>query len=118
MNDVSSAKSIFREVFKLLKIALTTPVATATAVQTLSAPCFLKKILHSTMSQPKLNHVMLLHAHKERTDSLDLKQIARDLVSVNEMCDMEYLLFVAVVFYCMCRYTYACICKSSRSQLK
>ena len=84
MNDVISGKSIFREVFKLLKIALTIPVTTATAERTFSTLCRLKTFLHSTMSQPRLNHVMLLHAHKERTDLLDLEQIARDFVSVNE----------------------------------
>ena len=58
MNGVSSGKSIFREVFKLLKIALTIPVTTATAERTFSTLRRLKTFLRSTMSQPRLNHVI------------------------------------------------------------
>ena len=83
MNDVNSSKVMFKEVFTLHKIFLTIPVTTANAERTFSALRRLKTYLRSTMSQPRLNHVMLLHIHKERTDSLDLVQVARDFISVN-----------------------------------
>ena len=35
------------------------------------------------MSQPRLNHIVLLHSHKERTDALDLVHIDKTFVSVN-----------------------------------
>ena len=35
------------------------------------------------MSQPRLNHIVLLHSHKERTDALDLIHIDKTFVSVN-----------------------------------
>ena len=43
----------------------------------------LKTYLRSTMSQPRLNHIVLLHSHKERTDALDLVDIAKTFVNVN-----------------------------------
>ena len=59
------------------------PVTTATAKRSFSTLSRLKTYLRSTMSQPKLNHIVLLHSHKERTDALDLVHIAKTFVSVN-----------------------------------
>ena len=38
----------------------------------------------TTMSQPRLNHLLVLHVHQDLTDSLDLKAIAQDFVSEND----------------------------------
>ena len=38
----------------------------------------IKTYLHSTMSQQKLNNLMILHTHKERTDKLNLTQCLKD----------------------------------------
>ena len=84
MNNVSDSKLLFREVFKLTKIFFTIPVTTATAERTFSTLRHLKTFLRSALSQPNLNHYMLLHTHKERTDCIDLVHIAKDFVSVNE----------------------------------
>ena len=84
MSDVSCSKSLLCEVFSLLHIALTIPVTSATAERAFSALRRLKNFLRSTMSQPRLNHVMILHIHKERTDKLDLTTIAKEFVSINE----------------------------------
>ena len=81
MADVSSSKSLLCEVYNLLHIALTIPVTSATAERCFSA---LKIFLHSSMTQSRLNHVMLLHIHKERTDSIDLNAVAKESVSINE----------------------------------
>ncbi len=32
------------------------------------------------MTQERLNYLMLLHVHKERTDSLDLKLLVNDFI--------------------------------------
>ena len=84
INNVSNTKLLFREVYKLTRIFFTLPVTTATAERTFSTLRRLKTFLRSTLSQPNLNHCMLLHAHKERTDSIDLLQIAKEFVMVNE----------------------------------
>ena len=35
------------------------------------------------MSQKRLNHAMILHTHKQRTDDLNLYEIAREFASAN-----------------------------------
>ena len=64
INSVSNSKLLFREVFKLTRIFLTLPVTTATAERTFSTLRHLKTFA-LTLSQPNLNHCMLLHAHKD-----------------------------------------------------
>ena len=36
------------------------------------------------MNQARLNHLMLLHVHRDTTDKLDLKACANDFVAGNE----------------------------------
>ena len=84
MNGMPSSKVMFSEVFTLLRLVLTIPVTTATAERTFSTLRRLKNFLRSSMAQPRLNHTVLLHIHKERTDSLDLLEIAKSFVSVND----------------------------------
>ena len=42
----------------------------------------LKNYLRSTMTQQRLNHVMLLHTHKDRTDDIALLDIAHLMTDV------------------------------------
>lgn len=84
MSNVSSSRNLLCGVFNLLRIALTIPVTSATAERAFSALRRLKNFLCSSMTQPRLNHVMLLHIHKERSDKLDLTMIAKEFVSINE----------------------------------
>lgn len=44
----------------------------------------LKTFLRSNMSRPHLHCILLLHVHKQRTDSIDLQKVAKEFVSVNE----------------------------------
>ena len=55
------------------------PITTATAKRTFSVLRRLKTYLRSTMSQERLNNV-ILHIHKDITDSLDLTDIARSFL--------------------------------------
>ena len=36
------------------------------------------------MGQERLNSVMILHVHQTETDDLDLKEVAKDFISLNE----------------------------------
>ena len=36
------------------------------------------------MSQPRLNHVMMLHIHKDKTDQLNTINIAKEFISFND----------------------------------
>ena len=84
MNDVGIGKEILSEVFRLLQIFFTLPVTTATAERTFSALRRLKTFLRSTMSQPRLNHTMLLYIHKDRTDTINDISIAKQFIMEND----------------------------------
>ena len=56
---------------KLIRIYLAVPVTTATAERTSSVLRRLKNYLRATTSQERLNNLLLLHMHKDRTDILD-----------------------------------------------
>ena len=40
--------------------------------------------MQSTMNQVRLNNIMVLHVHKDRTDALNLIEIANEFVSGSE----------------------------------
>ena len=66
--SVSPAKKqLISEVCTVLKLILVMPASNATSEHS---------FLRSTMSQDRLNHLMILHVHKELTDALDLKEVA------------------------------------------
>ena len=43
-----------------------------------------KNYLQSTMTEKQLNHVMLLHTHKNHSDNINLLEIAKECVSFND----------------------------------
>ena len=55
------------------------PVTNATSERSFSLLCRLKNYLR-TMGQERLNHLMLLYVHKERTDKLDLKFVLNEFI--------------------------------------
>ena len=83
-NASPHSKQILQQVDRLLRIYLTVPMASATAERSFSALRRLKNYLRTTMTQKRLNHLIVMHIHKERTDQLDLSSIAKEFVSVNE----------------------------------
>ena len=83
MNESTIYKGMLREVDKLVKLYLTFPVTTSTAERSFSSLRRIKTYLRSTMTSCRLNNLFLLYVHKEKTDSLDLCQIAREFVSIN-----------------------------------
>lgn len=72
---------MFSEVNQLLQLYLTVPMTTATAFSMLRR---LKNYLRSRMTQERLNHTMLLHAHKDKTDQLALVNIAQEFILFND----------------------------------
>ena len=71
------------EVNRLLHIYLTVSVTTATAERTFSTLCCLKTYLRTTMTEKCLNHLILLHSLKQRTDEIDLYKAAKEFVQRN-----------------------------------
>ncbi|XP_003389518.1 PREDICTED: zinc finger MYM-type protein 1-like [Amphimedon queenslandica] len=76
-------KSMLKEVDTLLHLFLTIPLTTASAERSFSTLRRLKNYLRSTMTQKRLNHLILLHTHKKGTTGLDLRSIADDFISKN-----------------------------------
>jgi hypothetical protein len=60
------------------------PATNATSERSFSGLRRVKNYLRGTMKQDRLNNLMIIHTHKDRTDSLDLKQVANDFVRDNE----------------------------------
>ena len=79
---------------KLVKLLLVMPATNAESERSFSAVRRIKTYLRSTMSQQRLNHLMLLHVHKSYTDKLNLVDIANDFIADNEhrkrMFGMEF----------------------------
>ena len=66
-----------------MKLILVMPATNATSERTFSA-LRKKSYLRSTMSQVRLNHLMVLHVHKALTDTIKLENIADELVSSSQ----------------------------------
>ena len=66
------------EFVTLVNLIVVTPATNTTSERTFSAFRRLKSYLRTTMTQERLNHLMLLHFHKDKTDKLDLVCVAND----------------------------------------
>ena len=84
LNKSPIGKEMLSEVAKLLRIYLTIPVTTATAERSFSVLRCLKTWLRNTMTQERMNNLLLLHVHKTITDALDLREIVEKFATVNE----------------------------------
>ena len=73
-------KSFYSEVIKLLKLILVMPTTNAISERSFSALKRPKTYLRTTMTQRRLNHLMLLHVHKDKTNNIDLKEASNDFV--------------------------------------
>ena len=87
ITDAMEKSSIYQnmlcEVNKLLMLYLTFPVTTSTAERSFSSLRKVKTYLRNTMSACKLNNLLLMHVHQNRTDQLDLTEIAKAFIAVN-----------------------------------
>ena len=81
---VSSSRTLLSEVLQLPHIAFTIPVTSAIAEGTFFSLHSLKNTLRLSMTQTRLNHIMVLHVHKDKTDCIDLDDIAKELIQVKE----------------------------------
>ena len=74
------ARGIYSEVLTLIKLLLVMPASNATSERSFSALRRVKTYLRTTMTQERLNNLMLLHVHQESLDKLDLPVIAEEFV--------------------------------------
>ena len=80
----SGVKSLISEVIKLTKRVLVYLATSATSERAFSALRRVKNYLQSTMNRIRVNNIIVLHVRKERTDNLDLIEIAREFVIGSE----------------------------------
>ena len=78
---VKSNKELFSELVILIKLILVMPATNATSERSFSAMRRLKSYLRSSMSQRRLNNLMVLHIYKEKTDQLDLIDVGNNFVA-------------------------------------
>ena len=77
-------RAIYSEIVTLVIILLVIPAVNAISEGTFSALRRVKTYLRSTMTQTRMNNLITLYVHKERTDALDLKAIANEFTARNE----------------------------------
>ena len=82
---------MFSEVVTLIKLLLVMPATNASSERAFSALRRIKTYLRTTTAQTRLNCVMVLHVHKDRTDLLELGSITIDFISENERCLYTFL---------------------------
>ena len=83
MKELGSKTIMFSEVIILLKILMAAPATNAVSERSASQLRRVKTWLRTTMSQERLNYLMLLSTHKEKTDELDLIKVAHDFCEGN-----------------------------------
>ena len=59
-----------------------------------------KTYLRSTMTQERLNNIMLMHCHRDKTDALDLTAVANDFKEATEQRIIRH--FLAAFELCGC----------------
>ena len=76
--DSPTTRSLVSEVNTLLQCCpLLRIYYTLPAERTFSAMRRLKNYMKATMTQKRLNNIMLMHCHKDRVDALDLVTLAK-----------------------------------------
>ena len=80
----TAQRSMISEVITLVDLLLVMPASNATSERSFSALRRIKSYLRSTMTQQRLNSLMILHVHKDKTDSLNLDHVANEFVDRKE----------------------------------
>ena len=65
-------QELMSEVVILIKLLLVMPATNAVSERSFSALKRVKTYLRATMGDDRLNHLMLLHIHKDRTDAVHM----------------------------------------------
>ena len=86
LSELSTAQRVcFSQVFVLAKLLLVMPATNASSERSFSALRRVKTYLRSTMTQLRLNNLMVLHIHKDKTDHLNLKEVGNEFVGNREV---------------------------------
>ncbi|KAI6656186.1 Zinc finger MYM-type protein 1-like [Oopsacas minuta] len=77
-------RSLISEGVTLLKLVLVLPSTNAVSERSCIAMRPLKTYPRTTMKQKRLNHLLLLHVHKDHTDNFSCVEVANSFVSNSE----------------------------------
>ena len=80
----STQRLLLNSVCQLFNLLLVLPATNATSECSFSALRQIKSYLRSTMTQARLNHLMILHYHQDMTDKLNLESIANEYILKSE----------------------------------
>ena len=80
----SSCKIILSKVCILGKLILVMPATNAVSEQSFSVLKQVKTYLRATTEDSRLNHLMILHAHDDKTDAVNLVDVANNFVGEKE----------------------------------
>ena len=85
LKNISSAqRTLLSEIGIIVKLIFVMPATNAVSERSFSALRRVKTYLRSTMKQTRLNHLMILHVHKEKTGSLNLHDIGNEFERCSE----------------------------------
>ena len=77
-------KALYSQVIILVKLILIMPATNAVSERSFSALRRIKIFLWATMHQKRLNSIIILNVHQDKTDSLNVTSIANQFVAKNE----------------------------------
>ncbi|XP_068246556.1 zinc finger MYM-type protein 1-like [Palaemon carinicauda] len=77
---VPEVRRMFPQIEALLRLLLVSPASSCTAERSFSALRRLKTWLRSSMSQQRLNHLMICHVHRDRLATLSPQAIAEEFI--------------------------------------
>ena len=77
-------KRLLTQVCTLAKRLNVMPATNAVSERSFSALKRVKSYLRSSTGQNRLNHLMVLHVHKELTDTIDMVELANRFVGENQ----------------------------------
>ena len=80
----TAQRSMISEVITIVYLLLVMPARNAKSERSFSALQQIKSYLTSTMIQQRLNSLMILHVHKDKTECLNLDQVANDFIDRKE----------------------------------
>ena len=85
LRDLSAGQRIFyKQVCNVARLVIVMPSTNAASERSFSVMRRIKNYLRSTMTQARLNHLMILNVYKELLDELDLKVTANLFVQGSE----------------------------------
>ena len=76
--------SLLSNVKRLMQLILVMPATNASSERSFSALRCVKTYLRATMKQERLNYMMLLHIHKDKTDAINLKSLVNEFVGCSD----------------------------------